>query len=220
METLIHADDHVLGIHREISKDEWLTIHDNIALQYKADEKIREGFFGIAKLRRELFSQATGDVLDVACGYGSNFSYVPMDSHIVGTDFSGVMLNLARDKARHLGRQVDLYEGEAESLDFPDRSFDTVISALATCSFVNPIAALREMKRVCKPNGKILLLEHGRSSWGWIGNYQDRSVKSMVEYGGCRWNQEPQELVKAAGLNIISTRRSLVGVFHLIQAVP
>jgi ubiquinone/menaquinone biosynthesis C-methylase UbiE len=115
---------------------------------------------------------------------------------------------------------VDIQEGDAEYLRFADNSFDTVISALSTCSFTDPVAALKEMRRVCKPDGQILLIEHGRSSNGLFGWYQDKNFIQMIEQGGCRWNQQPHELVKEAGLKILSDDRSFFGILHCIKAVP
>ncbi|NIN33964.1 MAG: methyltransferase domain-containing protein, partial [Gammaproteobacteria bacterium] len=95
---------------------------------------------------------------------------------------------------------VDLHVMDAESLTFADNSFDTVVSALSTCTFPDPIAALREMNRVCKPTGQILLVEHGRSSLRPLAHYQDRNAHAHYEKSaGCRWNQEPDQLVMAAG---------------------
>ena len=163
---------------------------------------------------------ATGDVLDVGCGYGMNFPYLTNANSITGIDFSSVMLDKARETMRGAAIKVDLREGDAEALEFPDNSFDTVISTLSTCSFFNPITALKEIRRVCKPDGKILLIEHGRSTWEWVGKYQDNHVHQQIEQGGCRWNQEPQELVKEAGLNILQADRTLLGIFHTMIVSP
>jgi len=203
-----------------ISRDQWLHIHNRAAQDYTKSAWFRETVVGTARLRKHAFANARGTILDVACGDGENFAVLPADSPIVGVDFSPVMLELAHSRARRLGRPIDLHQMDAEALDFPDAHFDTVVSALATCSFLDPIAALREMRRVCRPNGQILLLEHGRSQWGWLGRYQDRTATQMIERGGCRWNQEPQELIRAAALRIVTARRSHLGVFHVIHAVP
>jgi ubiquinone/menaquinone biosynthesis C-methylase UbiE len=205
------------NLHRYISNDRWQRIHDDSARDYKGGEWVREKLLGVGRMRRDLFSLATGNVLDVGCGYGSNFEYLINATHITGIDVSPVMLDMAREHAHRLNIKVDLRQGDVEHLDFPDHTFDTVISALATCSYLNPIAALREMKRVCKPEGRILLLEHGRSSWELIGRFQDWGVAGSIEHGGCRVNQEPQQIVEAAGLKITSAQRSVIGIFHVIQ---
>lgn len=202
------------------SRKEWLEIHNRAARDYINSEWTREVPMGVAKKRRNLFSQATGHVLDVGCGYGMNFPYLTNATEITGIDFSHVMLQKARDIIRRSGLVVDLREGNAEALEFSDNAFDTVISALSTCSFYDPIKALQEMRRVCKPNGRILLIEHGRSSWNWLGRYQDKHVQQQIDQGGCRWNQEPQELVQEAGVKIMHADRSLLGIFHTITASP
>ncbi len=204
----------------EKSRSEWLQIHNRAARDYINSEWSREVLLGVAKQRKKLFAQAGGDVLDVGCGYGMNFPYLTHANSITGIDFSSVMLAKAREVLRGAPIKVDLREGDAEALQFADSSFDTVISTLSTCSFFNPIPALREMRRVCKPEGKILLMEHGRSSWEWLGRYQDNHVHQQIETGGCRWNQEPQELVKEAGLHILHAERTLLGIFHTMVISP
>ncbi len=205
-----------MKLHRHISRDEWQHIHNRSAGTYQNGEWVRETLLGVGKLRQAHFRNAMGHVLDVACGYGMNFGYLSNASQVTGVDFSPVMIDRARGHARQLGLPVDIRQGDAEALDFPDASFDTVISALSTCSFLNPIKALQEMERVVKPGGQILLLEHGRSSWEWLGKYQDNTVVQQIEQGGCRWNQEPQELMEAAGLKIVAARRSMLGVLHTV----
>ena len=202
------------------SHDEWLRIHNRAARVYINSEWSREVLFGVGKKRKALFARATGNVLDVGCGYGINLPYLVNATQITGIDFSPVMLEKAREIARESKVSVDLRQADAEALDFSDNSFDTVVSSLSTCSFFNPIAALQEMRRVCKPDGRILLIEHGRSTWNWLGRYQDRHLHEQIEQGGCRWNQEPQELVKEAGLNILSANRTFFGVLHTMTVSP
>jgi ubiquinone/menaquinone biosynthesis C-methylase UbiE len=202
------------------SYNEWLGIHNRAARDYINSEWSREVFLGVAKKRKTLFSKATGNVLDVGCGYGINFPYLSNADHITGIDFSPVMIKKANEMARNSKVPVEVRLGDAEEIDFPDNSFDTVISSLSTCSFYDTMKALKEMQRVCKPDGKILLIEHGRSSWEWVGRYQDSHVHEQIEQGGCRWNQEPQELVKEAGLKILNADRALLGIFHTMVVSP
>jgi ubiquinone/menaquinone biosynthesis C-methylase UbiE len=203
-----------------MTRNDWLKIHNRAARDYINSEWSREVLLGVAKQRKKLFAQATGDVFDVGCGYGMNFPYLTNADSITGIDFNIVMLDKARETMRGTAITVDLREGDAEALEFADDSFDTVISTLSICSFYNPITALKEIRRVCKPNGKILLIEHGRSTWKWVGRYQDNHVHQQIEQGGCRWNQEPQELVNEAGLKILQADRTLLGIFHMMIASP
>ncbi len=76
------------------------------------------------------------------------------------------------------------------------------------------------MERVRRPNGRILLLEHGRSDVGWLGRLQDRREEAHAERLGCQWNREPLELLRRAGLRPTSARRTFLGIFHEIEAGP
>jgi ubiquinone/menaquinone biosynthesis C-methylase UbiE len=205
--------------YRQPTPAEWVQIHNNAAHDYKIGEWSREVLLGLRKHRKKLFTQASGNVLDVACGYGMNFSFLPNAASIRGVDLSPTMLAMAKERVRDLHLPVSLSKGDAEELDFPDNTFDAVISALSTCSFLHPIKALQEMGRVCKPGGHILLIEHGRSDWELLGRYQDHHVADMLK-SGCRWNQEPQELVRQAGLEILTSQRNFFGVIHSIEASP
>jgi ubiquinone/menaquinone biosynthesis C-methylase UbiE len=109
---------------------------------------------------------------------------------------------------------------DAQSLDFPDDSFDTVISALSTCTFPDPGAALREMDRVCRPDGRILLLEHGRSDVGPIARYQEWRADAHYAKAGCRWTQEPLAVARDAGLDVVAADSALFGIVTTIEARP
>ncbi|MBI4490371.1 MAG: isocitrate lyase/phosphoenolpyruvate mutase family protein [Deltaproteobacteria bacterium] len=108
----------------------------------------------------------------------------------------------------------------AEALAFPDRSFDAVASSLSLCTFPDPVAALREMARVCRPQGRILLLKHGRSDRKWLAGWQDRRAERHAKPLGCHWNREPQELVAQAGLKLTAARRTFFGIFHILEVMP
>ena len=111
-----------------------------------------------------------------------------------------------------------LFGGRGSSPFFGEYCFDTVVSSLSACTFPNPAGALQEMARVCRTDGKILLLEHGRSHREWLGRWQDRHADKFAKPLGCHWNREPLELTKSAGLKIIRSRRSFFGIFHRIEA--
>jgi ubiquinone/menaquinone biosynthesis C-methylase UbiE len=195
--------------------------YDEIADQYEKKIWFDQHILGVARLRQKLLSKAAGKILDVACGTGLNIPLFLAGSDITAVDLSPNMLEVARATAIENGLNVNLAVMDAEHLEFPDGSFDTVVSTLSTCTFPNPVKALQEMKRVCQPNGLILLLEHGHSNLPWLANYQDRNeYKHFQEHAGCRWNQDPLDLVQAAGIRVLKNKRSILGMFHSIEAKP
>jgi ubiquinone/menaquinone biosynthesis C-methylase UbiE len=193
--------------------------YDRFARWYDWLEGIPD-VLGLSRLRRRLLKRASGKVLEVAVGTGKNLQFYPSDCQITALDVSNEMLNVARRRAAMLSMDVYFLLGDAETLPFPDKSFDTVVSSLSTCTFPNPVAALREMRRVCKPEGKILLLEHGRSDSEWLGRFQDRTADRLAKQLGCHWNRESLELVRKARLKVVETQRVFFGIFHQIEAVP
>jgi ubiquinone/menaquinone biosynthesis C-methylase UbiE len=130
------------------------------------------------------------------------------------------MLTIARKRATKLGLPVSFEIMDVEKLAFPDQTFDTVVDTLGLCTFPDPVAALREMARVCRPDGRILLLEHGRSDREWLGRWQDRRADNHAKRLGCRWNREPLDVVRQAGLKVLATERTFLGILHLLEATP
>ena len=194
--------------------------YDELAEGYEKKVWFDQYVLGVARHRKQLLSRAQGRILDVGCGTGLNFPFLPSDSEITAIDISQRMLNIAHQKATNLNLDVKTQVMDAQRLNFADESFDTVTSTLSTCTFPDPIQALHEMQRVCRSAGLILLLEHGHSSVSWLAKYQDRHVfPHYQQNSGCRWNQDPLDLIKAAGLNIVSNKRFGFGMFHTIVAV-
>jgi ubiquinone/menaquinone biosynthesis C-methylase UbiE len=199
------------------SPEELAAIYDDAAARFERFDRLQGVLLG--RYRRRVFGPAAGRVLDVACGTGANFRYLG-DVDVVGVDLSPAMLAGARRTADRLGRSATLLRADAARLPFPDDSFDSVVSALSTCTFPDPVAALREMARVCRPGGSIRLLEHGRSAVGPLAALQDRFADRHFESMGCRWNQRPAALVEAAGLRPRERWRSALGVLTGVVADP
>lgn len=174
----------------------------------------------MGRYRRRLFGDASGRVLDVACGTGTNARYLPEDSEYVGVDVSPEMLTRAAQRLDDRPRETTLYEMDAQDLAFPDDSFETVVSSLSTCTFPDPVEALSEMGRVCIPDGRILLLEHGRSSVGPIARFQDWRADAHYEKHACRWNQNPLETVSRSPLTLVESSTALLGIITAIAARP
>ena len=193
--------------------------YDRIARWYDWVEGVPD-LLGLSSLRWRLLRRLSGKVLEVAVGTGKNLQFYPRHCRIITLDVSNDMLNVARKRGAKLSMDVSFLLGDGETLPFPDKSFDTVVSSLTTCTFPNPLAALGEMRRVCKSEGKLLLLEHGRSDREWLARFQDRTADRLAKQLGCHWNREPLELVQKGNLRVKEAQRFFFGVFHQIEAEP
>lgn len=193
--------------------------YDKFAPWYDVVEGIPE-VLGLRRLRQRLLQRTSGTVLEIAVGTGKNLHYYPTICQITAVDFSPAMLQRARKRADRLRLTIRFLVMDGEALAFRDQRFGTVVSSLTLCTFPDPAAALQEMVRVCRADGRILLLEHGRSSREWLGRWQDRRADRHAKALGCRWNREPLDLVRQAGLKPVTAERVFLGVFHLIEALP
>jgi ubiquinone/menaquinone biosynthesis C-methylase UbiE len=205
----------------KMTLDDIQKAYDVVADQYDKKIWFDQHILGVARLRKNLLSKASGKILDVACGTGLNLPLFPTGSDITAVDLSPNMLEVASKNATELGLNVNLAVMDAEHLEFADGSFDTVVSTLSTCTFPNPIKALQEIKRVCQPNGLILLLEHGHSNLSWLARFQDRNeYQHYQDHAGCRWNQNPLDLVQSSGIKVLRNKRNILGMFHSMEATP
>lgn len=153
-------------------------------------------------LRKRAIGLASGRVLEIGVGTGTNLPFYPADCDIVGIDFSSGMLSKAREKASRLKRTVTLLEMDAQHMDFPDQSFDTVVATCVFCSVPNPIQGLTEVRRVCKTNGQIILLEHVRSDNPILGPIMDLLNPMTLHLIGSNINRRTVENVSSAGISI------------------
>lgn len=168
--------------------------------------------------REWVCSQAAGDVLEVAVGTGRNLAFYPESVRLTGVDFSPAMLELARTRAVELGREIDLREGDAQALPFPDASFDTVVCTLGLCGFPDERAAITEMHRVSRPNGKLLLLDHVGSHHKLIHFGQWLLEKLTVRMLGDYQTRRPLPLVEQAGFVIQRQERLKAGMVERVTA--
>ncbi|HVI86285.1 MAG TPA: methyltransferase domain-containing protein, partial [bacterium] len=105
-------------------------------------------------------------------------------------------------------------------LRFPDQSFDTVVSTLTLCTTPDPLRLLREMARVCRPDGRVLLLEHGASTAPMINRILHRLAPGHLRRYACHLSRDVATLPGLVGLRVIDSRRYVFGVLALIEAVP
>lgn len=193
-------------------------VFDANAPQYDRDVGWDETLMGVSLLRRVLLRRARGQVLEVAAGTGRNLAYYPADARLTLTDFSSGMLAEAR--AKDPGVLAELCVMSASELQFPAQSFDTVVDTFGLCSMDDPARALREMQRVCRRGGRILLLEHGRSSFDWLSGVLDKFADAHAQKWGCHWNRDILQLVDSAGLEVETVRRFHFGTTYYIVARP
>lgn len=189
------------------------TIYTRFAPWYRWVSLVNDSVLGVAALRRWVMAEAHGDVLDVACGTGENFRHLRSVDSLTAVDLTPAMLERAAHRAARLGLVVELRTMSAQYLDLPDGAFDTVTTAMSTCTFPDPVGALREMARVTRPGGRILVVEHGRSRVGWIARLQHRRAAKHYRQIGCRWDQDVRALLDEAGLEVEVVRTRTLGAF-------
>lgn len=168
--------------------------------------------------RHWVCSQATGRVLEVAIGTGLNLEHYRNDIALTGIDLSPAMLELARRRARDLGRAVDLYRGDAEALEFPDASFDSVVCTFSLCAIPEHRRAVAEMVRVLRPGGTLLLADHVAAPHPALRAVQRIVELVSVPLGGEHLRRRPIELVRAAGLRVERHDRFAAGIVERLTA--
>ena len=171
------------------------------------------------KWREFLWSKVEGiNILEVGVGTGKNFSYYPEAAEITAVDFSDRMLKRAKDRASKQKVKVRLQQMDVQNLKFEDNTFDTVVASFVFCSVPNPVRGLMEVERVCKPKGKVVLLEHVLSAnrvLGWLMNLANPLVVRMM---GANINRRTVENLSKSGLVVEQVTDLGAGIFKLIEA--
>ncbi|MEU7907067.1 methyltransferase domain-containing protein [Actinoplanes sp. NPDC049118] len=168
--------------------------------------------------REWLGARVRGRVLDVAIGTGRNLPHYPAEAPVSGIELSPAMLAIARRRAAGLGRDVDLRNGNAEAMPFAGATFDTVVCALSLCAIPDPVAAVREMRRVLVPGGRLLLLDHVASTWPPVYAAQWLFERLTVRAAGEHFTRRQLPLVRAAGFEIVEVERRKAGTVERIFA--
>lgn len=172
------------------------------------------------KYRQKIFTDIQGEVLEVGIGVGLNFPLYNRDVNLTGVDFSEEMLKRARQAAKEYPFKTTLIQEDVETIDFPENSFDVIVSSGTLCGYQNPLDVLNSFQKWCRPEGKILLLEHGISTnkpLAWLQKSLDPFAVKMV---GCHANRDISGLVKSSKLNFAREERYLAGNVYLIWAKP
>lgn len=153
--------------------------------------------------RKRLWRQVQGErILEIGVGTGKNLPYYPQGSRVTAIDLSDRMLTRTQRRRQRLGVEVDLALMDAQHLAFADGIFDAVVATFVFCSVPDPVRGLRETRRVIKPGGQIILLEHVRVNKPVIGPLMDLFDPLIVRLMGPHINRQTVENVKKAGLEI------------------
>lgn len=192
-------------------------MYDRFAKDYDVldgSQSLAANLFGIDGLRKAAISSCGGRVVEFAAGTGLNFPYYDAArvSKLTAIDISTGMLEEAQRKAEGLGFAVETARMDAARTTFADETFDTSVDTFSMCVFDDPVGVMREMGRVTKRGGRIVLLEHKRSDQPLLGAYQDLSAKPVQSMGkGCLYNQRLFDLAREAGLGDPVLRRDADG---------
>jgi len=154
--------------------------------------------------RQRALSVAEGRVLEVGIGSGLNLPfYSPQTREILGLEPSPRLIAMAQRAADGASVPVTFIEGSAEAIPLEDRSVDTVVTTWTLCSIPQAVQALEEMRRVLKPAGQLLFVEHGLSPEANVRGWQDRLTPIWKRIGGgCNLNRPIRTLIEGAGFNI------------------
>ncbi len=172
-----------------------------------------------SRWRRRAAGLACGRVLEVGIGTGLNFPfYADCCTEIVGIDISSGMLEKAKERASQCKAPVRLEIMDVQELPLAAESFDSVLAAFVFCTVPNPLQGLRECRRVLKPGGKLILLEHTGSGNGALRQFMDWLNPFTVRFLGDHINRDTGEVVAMAGFTVRSVNNLLGDVVRLVVA--
>lgn len=189
-------------------------IYDRMAGHYDRAIAPLERIF-LARLRAEALHELPTEsrILEVGAGTGLNFPFYPHGAHGVASEFSCEMLKIARGKNRP--SSVHLVQTSAEQLPFPNASFDAAFATLVLCSLPSPQNAFMELRRVVRPGGQIVLLEHVRPK-GLLGYVFDALSLLTVALFDDHFNRRTAQEASRAGLQLLRVERRMLGIVNLI----
>ena len=166
---------------------------------------------GLRERRSRLLRALEGDVLEIGAGTGLGLPHYERAARVVQLE-PDRHLRRQLERKRALARvPVEIVPGEAEALPFPDESFDAVVSTLVLCSVRDPGRALAEIRRVLRPEGRLVLIEHVRGESA-LGGWQDLLAPlHRLLAGGCSPNRRTAETVQAAGFELDARPFAIAG---------
>lgn len=178
-----------------------MSFYQHRVLPHLVHLSMRQSTFG--PYRQKAISGATGKVLEIGVGSGLNLPLYQSASRVIGLDPSARLIAMARISAKGLDLPIELVEGNAEAIPLPDQSVDTVVSTWTLCSIPDVMVALREMRRVLKPGGRLIFAEHGQAPDPSVFRWQNRLTPVWKRIGGgCHLNRPIERLIREADFQV------------------
>ena len=190
--------------------------YNRVAPLYDAMEAFIEAYL-FKSLRAELLSTVSGRVLEVGVGTGKNLSFYPNNIDLYAIDFSAGMLRRPKQRANTTHSPAQLFEMDVQKLGFPDSSLDFVVTSFVFCSVPDPIKGLKEIHRVLKPGGQLLMLEHVRSQLPILGNIMDWLDFMPYYLYGAHINRDTENNLLAAGFSPVRVRGCWIDIVKQFQ---
>ena len=166
---------------------------------------------------REYMPEKEGKLLEAGVGTGKNIEFHPENIEIYAIDFSEKMLNEARKKAKEYDKVVNFMNMDIQNLEFSDDYFDIIVTSCVFCSVPDPVEGLKELKRVCKPDGKIIMLEHMRTKKEPLGSLMDAFNWVSLYTWGANINRKTIENIEKAGLNLVDVNDLMSDIVKEIE---
>jgi len=195
--------------------------YDRIAAIYDSLENPME-LLSYSRWRKEVFEWVPkrGKILEVGVGTGKNLPYYHKKHEVFAADISENMLKRAKIKAETSEASIHLVQMDAESLGFPNGFFDAAISTYVFCSVENPMRGLEEIRRVLKPDGIAIFLEHMRSENEFMGKAMDFVNPLVANAFGPNINRRTVKNIRNASFGVLQEKHLLSSIFRIIVAKP
>jgi ubiquinone/menaquinone biosynthesis C-methylase UbiE len=156
-------------------------------------------------------------LLEAGVGSGKNIEYYLDDLEIYAIDFSPKMIQEAEKKAKKYNREVKLLEMDIQDLNFEDNNFDLIVTSCVFCSVPDPVKGLKELKRVLKKDGRIIMLEHMRSQNELVGKLMDLFNWVSLYTWGANINRKTIENIEKAGLKLVEVNDLMSDIVKEIE---
>jgi len=195
---------------------QWWDKWDNAARTFDLMNGGIERRYG--EVKEDWFSRSHGRTLLVAVGTGLDLQYFPSGQKVVGIDISSKMLSKAKEKTGSCKADIELVRADAQMLGFADNAFDSIVTSCSFCSVPDPVMGLKELKRVLKPGGMLLMFEHVRSHIFWMGPMMDL-VTFLSRKFAPELNRNTRDNVIKAGFRLTREINVYLDMVKLFEAV-